>query len=343
MKIVTVKQTPVLSLLIPILFFSNLQAQESFTEDAFFLDLGIVIELGTGKEEINRLIKAPSEQVKFFLDKEPSGSVFMASTKELQLTLERITKRMESLENSIYSLEGFFEKEVNTLKSENSHLREMISDLLAQEPVVPPALEKLVVRIEEVVSDVEQLKNKSSGETNLLSVTGIAPIEKPKVIETEMSSEYVERQSSGIKDKTEDLVESDQNTLEEQKSFSKLTYMAAVFAYQRDDYQSALRQFRNLSLMDTEDITAGNVLYWMADCYFQLGEYDEALSTLEQIRKFSESDKLDDALVLSGLSYRRMGKESRAVSAFSDVVINYPESEYYRLAQMELKKSEMRP
>jgi len=35
-----------------------------------------------------------------------------------------------------------------------------------------------------------------------------------------------------------------------------------------------------------------------------------------------------------------MGREELAIAAFNDVVSLYPESEYIRLAQMELKKSD---
>lgn len=99
-------------------------------DDIFFLDLGIVIEPGTGKEEVNRLVKAPPDRVKFFLDKEPSGSVYMASTRELHETLTRISDRIDLLEEA-------FHREISTVRKENQELREMVADLLAREPILP--------------------------------------------------------------------------------------------------------------------------------------------------------------------------------------------------------------
>ncbi len=121
--------------------------------------------------------------------------------------------------------------------------------------------------------------------------------------------------------------------------FNRMLYMNAVFAYQREDYQTATRQFSDLAVEASDDITAGNVLYWMADCYFQLGQPSKALSVLMQLDLFKESDKLDDSMILQGLAFRQLGEEEKAVAAFAGVVELYPESEYYRLAQMEYNRS----
>ena len=64
----------------------NAFSQESNEKDAFFLDLGVVIEPSTGKEKVDHLVKAPPSKASFFLDKKPSGSVFMASTKAVSYT-----------------------------------------------------------------------------------------------------------------------------------------------------------------------------------------------------------------------------------------------------------------
>ena len=85
--------------------------------------------------------------------------------------------------------------------------------------------------------------------------------------------------------------------------------------------------------------TDENILYWMADEYQQSADYETALSILNQITETGKR-RIDDALVQKGLLHRKMGREELAIAAFNDVVSLYPESEYIRLAQMELKKSD---
>lgn len=264
------------------IFFTCLVAQPSssstgsFGKDAFFLDLGIVIEPRTGNEEVNRYVKAPPEKIKFFVDKAPSGSVFIATTKELEETLQRIGKRLGNLEYA-------FQKEVTTLKEENQELRGKIANLL----------EKETERTDETV------------------------VEKSKPATIPESGDQ-----------------------EEERSFNRVLYMNAVLAYQREDYTAALNHFLKLFLGTIDVVTAGNVLYWISDSYYQRGDYGDALNILQTIKPLFGSDKQDDAVVLTGLVYRQMGNETEAIEAFMNIVEEHPDSEYFKLAQMEIRKAE---
>lgn len=125
----------------------------------------------------------------------------------------------------------------------------------------------------------------------------------------------------------------------QRSNFDQSIYMSGVFAYQREDYKTTIQQFSKLELSAAPPKTAENILYWLADAYQQDGQYDEALSLLNQITT-SGTLRIDDALIHKGLLYRKMGNENLALLAFGDVVSQYPNSEYLRLAKMELKKSD---
>jgi len=121
-------------------------------------------------------------------------------------------------------------------------------------------------------------------------------------------------------------------------NFDQSIYMSGVFAYQREDYKTAIQKFSKLKLSAAPQKTAENILYWLADAYQKDGQYNEALSLLNQITT-SGTLRIDDALINKGLLYRKMGNENLALLAFGNVVSHYPNSEYLRLAQMELKNS----
>lgn len=125
----------------------------------------------------------------------------------------------------------------------------------------------------------------------------------------------------------------------QRSNFDQSIYMSGVFAYQREDYKTTIQKFSKLELSAAPPKTAENILYWLADAYQQDGQYDEALSLLNQITA-SGTLRIDDALIHKGLLYRKMGNENLALLAFGDVVSQYPNSEYLRLAKMELKKSD---
>lgn len=125
------------------------------------------------------------------------------------------------------------------------------------------------------------------------------------------------------------------------KSFNQRTYMAGVFAYQREDFASALKYFAKLHLELASLETIDNVMYWTADAYQQIHNDQKALEILDKLIENQNSYRLDDALVKKGLLYKKIGQLDLAMQAFSRVVKEYPNSEYTRLASLELKRVEM--
>jgi len=263
-----------------------LPAQETTPlSEIFFLDLGIVIEPSKGSETYSRLVQQPSQEVSFKIKKVESGSIYMASSKELLSTLSRINTRIERLESS-------FQTEMTALKQENVKLRHTLAEI-QQSP-----------------------KN----------------INRPKAIVLEVPT----RETEPLNEIVENLPLT-KSTAKPVAVFNHSTYMTGVFAYQREDYHVALNKFSELHLGDAPKKTAENILYWMADAYQQTGQYDKSLSLLNTITATGVL-RIDDALVQKGLLHRKMGDENLAMIAFSDVVSQHPNSEYLRLAQLELKK-----
>ena len=263
-----------------------LPAQETTPlSEIFFLDLGIVIEPSKGSETYSRLVQQPSQEVSFKIKKVESGSIYMASSKELLSTLNRINTRIERLESS-------FQTEMTALKQENVKLRYTLAEI-QQSP-----------------------KN----------------INRPKAIVLEVPT----RETEPLNEIVENLPLT-KSTAKPVAVFNHSTYMTGVFAYQREDYHVALNKFSELHLGDAPKKTAENILYWMADAYQQTGQYDKSLSLLNTITATGVL-RIDDALVQKGLLHRKMGDENLAMIAFSDVVSQHPNSEYLRLAQLELKK-----
>lgn len=248
-------------------------SQESIS-DIFFLDLGIVIEPSDGSETYSRVVASTSDEVKFRIKKIQSGSVYMASSKEMMETLNRIQEKISSLDISI-------KDDIAFLRQENSELKTLIADL------------------------------KESYRTSNLPQIPI--IESAPLSSTSSSPKA---------------------------GFNTSVYMSGVFAYQREDYDAALKHFSSLDLDLAQSRTAENILYWMADSYLQMGEYHHALKILEELLRRPDLNREADALIQKGLVYRKLGRESEALDAFSILVTRHPDSEYAKLAGLELARAE---
>ena len=99
----------------------QLQAQQTPLSEIFFLDLGIVIEPSNGNNKFSRTVDKPSEEVAFKVKRAESGSVYMASSKELLSTLDRLNDRIENLEQS-------FKDEIASMKERNDNLQNLLVD-----------------------------------------------------------------------------------------------------------------------------------------------------------------------------------------------------------------------
>ena len=127
----------------------------------------------------------------------------------------------------------------------------------------------------------------------------------------------------------------------EKDVFDRSLYMSGVFAYQSEDYGLALEKFSMLNFEEIPNNTFENILYWMADSYQHTGQYKEAFRLLNKLTTVGKN-RIDDALIQMGLLHKKMGQDELAEAAFHDVVAFHPDSEYVRLAQMEINKDSIK-
>jgi len=266
----------------------QLQAQQTPLSEIFFLDLGIVIEPSNGNNKFSRTVDKPSEEVAFKVKRAESGSVYMASSKELLSTLDRLNDRIENLEQS-------FKDEIASMKQRNDNLQ------------------NLLVSVSNKLNDQE--------------------------VQFAAHSESLTASNDAMRDDRNNINISVLNiSSNEDKIFDQSLYMSGVFAYQREDYETALDTFSKLKFDDAPNNTFENILYWMADAYQHTGQYNQAFVLLNKITLVGNS-RIDDALVQMGLLHKKMGQVDLAEAAFEDVIEYHPDSEYVKLAQMELNKT----
>lgn len=281
------------------------QEGEPGMADIFFLDLGIVIEPATGNETFSRKIDRTSEEVQFKIKKVKSGSVYLAASQEMMDALSRIQERMDRLEQS-------FQHQMNSLSEENRLLRNTISNISAD--LVQKETETTVQKKPDPEPEPE--KEVIAAEKNV-SATSVS---RPAVVKQ--------------------VREPVQKEIVKPTPFSMTTYMSGLFAYEREEYGKAIKIFNSLNLEGASVQIVENVLYWKADGFQQLGEHEKALNILNEILALENGIRKDDALIKRGLMLRKQGHEEQALRAFGSLIEQFPESEYARLAQLELNKAE---
>lgn len=110
-------------------------------------------------------------------------------------------------------------------------------------------------------------------------------------------------------------------------------YRLGLTKFHQEYYYQAIKEFNTIVHRGTDLTMKANAQYWVGRCYYEKGLYDEAISTLEQVQRFRNSDKQDDALVLIGLAFKNKNRLPEAKLAFQELVTRHPGSEYLTLAK----------
>ncbi|NOY76781.1 MAG: tol-pal system protein YbgF [Calditrichaeota bacterium] len=113
----------------------------------------------------------------------------------------------------------------------------------------------------------------------------------------------------------------------------KARYEDALQTYNRRHYKEAIRKFRELLQENPNTSLSDNCQYWIGECYYSLGKYDQAVVEFEKVFTFPNSNKEDDAQLKIGMSYMKLGDKQRAKNAFKTLIEKYPKSEYVPLAR----------
>jgi len=299
------------------LMLSILLSQNS-NKDAFFLDLGVVIEPKTGQEKVDHLVKLPPPEISFFLDKKPSGSVFMASTKEITLMLEGIQSKINMIESS-------FSKDV--MQQERDNYKKIAARISRIEKSLKDKLNELESQNHELKTLISNYYN------NNLNISEYQINSNENENSLNYSSDNLESYENSLLGSTS-LSESGYK----KDNFDKSFYINGVLAYQRGNYILAVESFEKLNLEGSSVSTISNVLYWFSESLYNLKKYNLALNKLNKLTLLKNSDKQDDAIILKGMIFKELGELSNAKEAYAEIVDFYPKSEYLRLAKMELLK-----
>jgi len=109
-------------------------------------------------------------------------------------------------------------------------------------------------------------------------------------------------------------------------------------AYRAKNYLVAVDYFLKVIASNMPPSTIGDAYFWIGDCYIQLRDEYLAIEYLKKVVEYPLSEKLDDALFLTGITYQKLGNPQMAEIFFTRLINRYPEGNLAKLAGLELKR-----
>jgi len=111
------------------------------------------------------------------------------------------------------------------------------------------------------------------------------------------------------------------------------TYEQAMQHFYAREFDAAINLFNSLLQTYPTHKLASNCQYWIGECFFGKHEYQSAVEAFEKVLAYQQSHKKDDALLMLGRSYLKLGDRQLALQMFDQLINEYPDSEYFEKAQ----------
>ncbi len=93
-------------------------------------------------------------------------------------------------------------------------------------------------------------------------------------------------------------------------------YEQALRLFYARDYSNAIQVWDILHTQYPNYKLTSNCQYWIGEAYFGLGQYENAVKAFQNVFNYDFSYKKDDATLMLGRSYLKLGDVARARSYF---------------------------
>ena len=110
-------------------------------------------------------------------------------------------------------------------------------------------------------------------------------------------------------------------------------YQTALSTFDAKSYDKARDLFASVIQKFPDGDYADKSQYWIGECFFAQGNYQQAVAALNKVLEYKNSEKADDATMKLALCYMRLGKNDIAAEQFQKLIDRYPASEYVPRAQ----------
>jgi len=127
-------------------------------------------------------------------------------------------------------------------------------------------------------------------------------------------------------------------TIGEPISNFEIVYEEGQRLFNDHRYKQAASKFYQLLMFDRNHPLADNCQYWIGECYFALGNYYQAIVEFNKVAAFDAADKKDDAQIMLGLAFMRLGDNQHAQTELNWLVDAFASSEYVSRAYRYLRQ-----
>ena len=136
----------------------------------------------------------------------------------------------------------------------------------------------------------------------------------------------------------EESVPVDKIAISEQE-YSKRYYEALNSFIHNGTLQNSLNEFKKLIVADSNHSLSDNCQYWIGEIYYKQKLFKESIVEFQEVSRFIDSNKLDDAKFKIILCYINLNDYDSAIRELNDLKIAFSNSEYIDKANVLINKN----
>jgi tol-pal system protein YbgF len=114
-------------------------------------------------------------------------------------------------------------------------------------------------------------------------------------------------------------------------------YKLALRAYNEQQYDKAVQQFRNFQRKYPTSDLADDAQYWIGESYFSQKDYNRAILEFNDVLKYRRGDKVPAALLRQAQAFLEIGDRTDARLILQKLVNDHPNSEQAKEAKDRLQ------
>jgi len=118
----------------------------------------------------------------------------------------------------------------------------------------------------------------------------------------------------------------------------ELAYESALQLFDSHRYKNAANKFYQLLQLNRKHSLSDNCQYWLGECYYAQGKYYQAIAEFVKVDAYDAGDKKDDAQMMLGLAFMKLGEVQHAQSELDWLVSAFASSEYVSKAYRYLRR-----
>jgi tol-pal system protein YbgF len=116
-------------------------------------------------------------------------------------------------------------------------------------------------------------------------------------------------------------------------------YQQALDSFKKQEFKEAKKTLETYVEKHPQGDRVANAYFWMGECEYNIQRYEEAILEYQQvISKFSDSNKVPDALLKQGISFARLGDNESAKIVLNKLLNKYPKSPQASVATKQLAR-----